>query len=185
MCLRRPRRFSTGPAAPMLPTMSASVPPPGYLPPPASAPEPAQAKSGLARRRAAGPRFVGGGLGIATAAAVAFVLFGGASSQLGNAIAQAATTSASTPGYKMQMRIEMSSPALSVPITASGSGVMDLRDHAASMSMAIDFSQLPQVAQVLGSSTMQMGMVMDGTVLYMKFPDALAARDPSLGAKPW
>jgi hypothetical protein len=122
---------------------------------------------------------------MAAVVAVAFVLFGGASSQLNNAIARAATVSASAPGYKMQMTIDMSSPALNVPITASGTGVMDLRDHAASMSFAFDFSQLPQAAQALGTGTMQMGMVMDGSVLYMKFPDALTARIPSLGGKPW
>ena len=117
--------------------------------------------------------------------AVAFAVFGGASGQLNNAVARAATVSSGTPGYKIQMRIEMSSPVLNVPFTASGTGVMDLRDRAASMSIAIDFSQLPQAAQVLGSTTMQLGMVMEGTVLYMKFPDALAAKVPSLGGKPW
>jgi hypothetical protein len=124
-------------------------------------------------------------LGIAAAAAAAFVFFGGTGSQLNNAVARAATVSVATPGYKMQMRIEMSSPAFNAPFTALGTGVMDLRDRAASMSMSIDFSQLPQAAQVLGSTTMQMEMVMEGTVIYMKFPDSLAARVPGLGGKPW
>src|SRR5205807_6978918 len=157
--------------------MSTSVPPPGYVPPetggyaaPSGPPPP---KGKVRRRRAGGSRLVGGGLGIAALAAAGFVFFGGASAQLNNAVARAATVSSGTPGYKIQMRIEMSSPVLNVPFTASGTGVMDLRDRAASMSIAIDFSQLPQAAQVLGSTTMQIGMVMEGTVLYMKLPDAL------------
>jgi hypothetical protein len=124
-------------------------------------------------------------VGIAVAAAVAFALLGGASSQLDNAVARAATASTSTPGYKMRMTIEVSTPVLNAPLTASGTGVMDLRDHAASMSFSFDFSQLPQAAQALGGTTMQMGMVMEGTVMYMKFPDALAEKIPSLGGKPW
>jgi hypothetical protein len=51
--------------------------------------------------------------------------------------------------------------------------------------MAMDFSEMPQVAQTLGSTTMQMGMVVRGSVLYMKFPAALAAAVPGLGGKQW
>jgi hypothetical protein len=74
---------------------------------------------------------------------------------------------------------------LKTPITISAGGVVDLRDHAASMSMSMDFSQLPQAAQVLGGSTFQLGMIMEGHVLYMKLPSALTNRVAALGGKPW
>jgi hypothetical protein len=116
---------------------------------------------------------------------VVFLFLGGAGSQLNNAVARAATASAGTPGFKLKMTIEMSSPVLNTPFTASGAGVMDLRDHAASMSMAIDLSELPQAVQALGSGTMRMGMILDSHVIYMNLPQTAANALPNLDGKQW
>jgi hypothetical protein len=141
--------------------------------------------SRASRRRPARAKLISPPLGVAAVVAIVLVLFGSSSTQLTNPIAQAATVSAGAPGYRMHMTMAITAPVLTAPITASASGIVDLRDHAASMSMSIDFSRLPQLAQALGSSTMQLGMIMDGATIYMKFPEALAAQVPALSAKPW
>src|SRR5438270_158953 len=125
--------------------VSTSVPPPGYIPQATmpAAPPPA------ARPRERGGRMLIAGLILAVAVAVAFVVLGSAGTPASNPIAQAATRSSSTPGYRIRLRLQLSSPALSAPITASGNGVVDLRSHAASMSLAMDVSAIPQVAQML------------------------------------
>lgn len=114
---------------------------------------------------------------------VALVAFGSSSSPLTDPIARAAVLSSSTPGYQMRMAVQVSSPSLSAPITASGSGTVDLRDHATSMSLVIDLNE-PQVAQLLGSSTLQMDLITEGTTVYMRLPAALSAQ-LSAGGKPW
>jgi hypothetical protein len=167
--------------------VSSSVPPPGHLPPAghvtANAPAPAPPHS--VRRRRTPSKLIAGGLGLAVAVALAFLLFGSTSTPVADPIAQAATLSSGAPGYRMSLSVAMTSPALQAPITASGDGVVDLRDHAASMSIAIDFSELPQAVQQLGSTTMQMGMIVDGNLIYMKFPQALANAVPSLSGRQW
>lgn len=121
-----------------------------------------------------------GAVALAVLAGLAFLLLGSTSTQLSGPIAQAATLSSSTPGYRMHMSIEMTSSALSAPITASGSGVVDLRDHATSMSLVMNLGNEPQVIQQLGSTTMRMDMIMDGAVMYVKLPSAVtAALSPS------
>jgi hypothetical protein len=113
------------------------------------------------------------------------VLFGSSNSQVTDPIAQAATLSSSTPGYRMNVGLTMSSPMLRAPIVASGNATVDLRDRAATMSFAIDLSQIPQAVQELGSTTMRMDMIVDGGVMYMQFPQALSNVIPSLGGKRW
>ena len=117
-------------------------------------------------------------------AALAFLLLGSGGAQLGGPIAQAATLSSSTPGYRMHMSMEITSSALSSPITATGTGVVDLRDHASAFSIVMNLGDEPQVVQQLGSSTMRVEMVLEGATVYMKLPSALAG---SLGAsgRPW
>jgi hypothetical protein len=117
-------------------------------------------------------------------AALAFLLLGSGGAQLGSPIAQAATLSSSTPGYRMHMSMEITSSALSSPITATGTGVVDLRDHASAFSIVMNLGDEPQVVQQLGSSTMRVEMVLEGATVYMKLPSALAG---SLGAsgRPW
>ncbi len=130
-------------------------------------------------------KLLAGGLAIGVIVCVAFLLFGSSSVQLTGPIAQAATVSEGTAGYRMHLTMEMTIPMLAAPITASADGVVDLRDHATSMSMAMDFSALPQAAQALGATTMRMGVVQDGGVMYMKLPEALVTALPSLAGRPW
>ena len=118
-------------------------------------------------------------------ACAAFLLLGSSSVQFTGPIARAATISEATPGYRMHMTMAVSVPTLAAPVTASADGVVDLRDHASSMSMAMDFSQMPQAAQALGTTTMRMGFVQDGAVMYVKLPGALATSVPGLAGRPW
>ncbi|HUA71685.1 MAG TPA: hypothetical protein VMA96_11395 [Solirubrobacteraceae bacterium] len=121
---------------------------------------------------------------MAVVAALAFLLLGSGGAQLGGPIAQAATLSSSTPGYRMHMSMEITSSALSSPVTATGTGVVDLRDHASAFSIVMNLGDEPQVVQQLGGSTMRVEMVLEGATVYMKLPSALAG---SLGAsgRPW
>jgi len=109
---------------------------------------------------------------------------GSGGSQLGGPIAQAATLSSATPGYRMHMAVEVTSPALGAPITATGSGLVDLRDHAASMSLLMDLSDQPQVAQQLGSSTMRLDMISEGSAAYVRLPSEIAG-SLSVSGKRW
>jgi hypothetical protein len=121
---------------------------------------------------------------LAVVAALAFLLLGSGGTQLGSPIAQAATLSSSTPGFRMHMSLQISSSGLSSPITATGTGLVDLRDHASALSMVMNLGDDPQVVQQLGSSSMRLDMVMEGATVYVKLPSALAG---SLGAsgRPW
>lgn len=121
---------------------------------------------------------------VALIAALVFVLFGSTSTQLTGPIAQAAAFSSSAAGYRIRMSLQMSSPQLATPVTESAQGVVDLRDRAADMSLAIDLGADPQAIQLLGGSTMRMQMITDGAVLYFKFPPALTASLPMAG-KQW
>jgi hypothetical protein len=120
---------------------------------------------------------------VAVVAGLAFLLLGPGGTQLGSPVAQAATLSSSTPGYRVHMWMQTTSSALDAPVTATGNGVVDLRDHAIGMSLAMDLGDDPQVIQELGSSTMRLDMVLDGATAYVKLPSSLTA---SLGAsRPW
>jgi hypothetical protein len=155
------------------------VPPPGYVE--VTRPEPPPPPTRVPRQR---PRFVAAVVVLALAAGLAFVVFGSTSSQLTDPIAQAAAFSSNTPGYRIRMSMEIASSQLASPITASGNGIVDLRDHAASMSLALNLGSDPQAIQVLGSNTMQMRMIIDGAVLYFKLPAAVTASLPVSG-KQW
>jgi hypothetical protein len=121
---------------------------------------------------------------IAVVAGLAFLLFGSGGSRLGSPIAQAATLSSSTPGYRMHMAVRVTSSALSSSVTATGSGVVDLRDQASSMSLTMNLGDEPQVVQALGGGTLRMDMVTDGSAIYVKLPAALTASLPTSG-KQW
>lgn len=114
---------------------------------------------------------------------VAFFAFGSTSSQLTDPIAQAAVRSTGMPGYRLRMTMQVSSPALSTPITGYATGLEDLRDHAGSLSMVMNLDQ-PQAIQTLGSSTLSLDAVMEGTVMYMKLPASLVAHLPNAN-RPW
>jgi hypothetical protein len=112
-----------------------------------------------------------------------FLLFGSSSPNL-NPIAQAATLSSNAPGYKIRMSIQMTSSALSAPITGTGSGIVDVRDGASSMSFEMNLGNDPQVMQALGGSTIRMNMILEGGAVYVKLPAALMARLPIV-SKAW
>ena len=70
------------------------------------------------------------------------------------------------------------------PDRATGSGVVDLRDHATSMSMSMNLGAEPDVTQQLGGSDLRVDMIIVGTTAYVKFPSALMSRCPG-GAGKW
>jgi len=121
---------------------------------------------------------------VAAVAALAFLLLGSGGTQLGSPIAQAATLSSSTPGFRMHMSLQITSSALSSPITATATGVVDGRDHASALSMVMDVGDEPQVVQQLGSSSLRFDMVTEGTTAYAKLPSALTNALGTSG-RPW
>jgi len=129
-------------------------------------------------------KLMAGAAVVVVLAGVGFLLFGSTSSQLGDPIAQAATLSSSAPGYRIKMSVEMSSPALPSPITATGSGVVDPPDHASTVSLEMNFGNDPQVVQALGDSTMRMDVITEGAVVYAKLPAAVTTALPMSG-KQW
>jgi hypothetical protein len=134
-----------------------------------------------ARAKRGRTKLLAGTVTIAVVAGLAFLLLGSGGSQLGGPVAEAATLSSNTPGYRIHMALEMTSSALSSPITATGSGVVDLRDHSASMSLAMDLGAQPQVIQQLGSSTLRMDMITEGGAVYLRLPAAVTAALPTSG----
>lgn len=117
-------------------------------------------------------------------AALGFFFLGSKGTHLSSdPVAQAATLSSSVAGYRMRMSLEMTSSELS-PVTATGKGVVDLRDRATSLSLAMNLGDEPQVVQALGSSTLHMDMVTDGAVVYVKLPSALTSA-MAAGGKAW
>ncbi len=144
--------------------------------PPAS---PASAPAG----RKALPKLLVGLAAVAALVLIAFIAFGSSSNSVIDPVATAATTSANSSGYRMRMAMEISSSALSAPITASGSGSFDARDHTGSMSMVMDVSQIPQAAAVLGGGSLQIDEIVDHSAIYMRLPSAVAGTIS--GGKPW
>jgi hypothetical protein len=116
--------------------------------------------------------------------AIAFVLLGGSPSKVVDPVAQAATVSAGAPGYRIHMSMEISSSVTATPVTASGSGIFDTRDHAGTMSLAMNFGNDPQVLQTMGTDTLKMQEIIEGATVYMKLPAALASAFPVAG-KQW
>jgi hypothetical protein len=128
---------------------------------------------------------MGAGAAVVAALVAVFLVFAATSSKSVDPIAQAATVSANAPGYRMNLNFVITSPELSGPISVSGSSIVDLPDHALSMSLDMNMSAMPQVGETLGSSTLQLRAVLEGQRLYVKFPDAIVSRLPELGGKPW
>jgi hypothetical protein len=163
-----------------------SVPPPGFTGPPQGAPEslPAAAAPGGSNGRSKLIAVTAGAGLLVVVALLAFLLLGSGGTGLGSPIAQAATLSSSTPGYRMRLSMEITSSSLGTPISATGSGVVDLRDHASAFWIAMNLGDEAQVSQVLGGSTLRVDMVLDGATVYLKLPSALTT---SLGASghPW
>jgi hypothetical protein len=125
----------------------------------------------------------GAGL-LGVVAALAFLLLGSGGTGLGSPIAQAATLSSSAPGFRMHMSMEITSSALGAPITATGTGVVDLRDHSSAMSLAMNLGDDSQVTQQLGSPTLRVDTILNGATAYVKMPAALTSALGTSG-RPW
>jgi hypothetical protein len=169
--------------------VSDSVPPPGFTPPPSDGePVPVTEPAPASARRS--PRFsrrslIAAAVGLTAAVIAVFLALGSSSNPTADPIAEAATVSAHAPGYQMHMSLSLTSSAFGGAITGYGDAVVDPRDHAVSTSFSIDLSSIPQVAQVLGDSTMTIDMIEDGHTVYMKLPQMLLGKVPGLGSKPW
>lgn len=128
------------------------------------------------------------GLGVAMVVAAcglgAVALGGCGAANVVDPVAKAATVSNQAAGMKMNMLMRLSSPALQAPINATGSGTFDRANRSGSFNLALDFGSIPQVAQALGSSTLQIQEVIKGLTVYLKLPAAMT-HNPALHGKPW
>ena len=131
------------------------------------------------------------GLGVipiaAAFAAGAAALSGCGASTVGNVVdpvAQAATVSNQTPGMRMLLSMRLTAPVLPAPITGAGGGTFNTVDRTGSVNMVMDFGAIPQVASVLGSSTLRIQEIVDGLTVYLKVPAGLAGSS-ALDGKPW
>lgn len=128
------------------------------------------------------------GAGALSLAACAVALAGCGSSSVANVVdpvAQAATISTNTSGYRVNLAMTMTDPALSTPITATGQGAFDVPAHAGVFTISLNFGNSPQIAQVLGGSTLRMEELIKGQTFYMKLPPAITSKVPTFGSKPW
>lgn len=142
---------------------------------------------GMART---GPWRAAGPAGLVAAGLVCALLFGGcgASSSVSNAVdpvAKAATVSHAAAGYRMRLAMRIASSSLPGPITASGGGSFSPASRTGSVGVTMNFGSIPGVAQVLGSSTLDLSELIDGTVFYVKLPPALAGKLPGASTRPW
>ena len=104
-------------------------------------------------------------------------------SGISDPVAKAATVSNSAGGYKMDFTMAIKSPALPSTITATGNGTFNSGDRKGTVNMSMDYGSIPQISQVLGSSTLTMQEIIDGTTFYIKLPSALMSKLP--GGKQW
>ncbi|HWE34416.1 MAG TPA: hypothetical protein VG410_13075 [Solirubrobacteraceae bacterium] len=150
--------------------MSTSVPPPNTPEPPAG--------GTLATRLTGGRnRWVAFAVAVIAIAVLAFVLLSSTSSKL-DPVAQAATRSASAPGYRAHISMVMTSPALPGGITLRGGGVVASAAHAASISLTMTLPNLPQVTSQLGGNSLQLDEILHGTTVYVELPQVLASKLP-------
>ncbi len=168
--------------------MSYSAPPPSVPPPSSSVPPPAAAGTpAAAAGRASGVRrprtLVASAALVAVLAAGAYVAFGSSSNGVVDPVAAAAIRSSDAPGYRERMTMSMTSSA-GINLTATGSGSFTPAARTGSFTMAMNFPNTPQLVQALGSSTVRMTELLDGTTIYMKLPSALMGQLSTLG-KSW
>jgi hypothetical protein len=102
-----------------------------------------------------------------------------------NQVVRAAYVSTSTSGYRMRFGITLSTSALPQPITGAGVGRFNVHQRQGAVTLDMNFGSIPQVASVLGSSTLHLEELIDGTTVYIKLPTSLTSKIPSFGSKPW
>ncbi len=119
------------------------------------------------------------------AVAVAGCGGGGSVASVIDPVAQAATTSTKTAGYRLNMSLSIASSALPTPITGTGQGAFSVPDHAGSFTLNMNLGNSPQIVQALGGSTLQIQELIKGLTVYMKLPTALTSKLAVFGGKPW
>jgi hypothetical protein len=129
----------------------------------------------------------GGGVALTAtlACAIAVAGCGGSVGSVVDPVAQAATTSTKTVGYRLNMTLAISSSALPTPITGSGQGAFNVAAHAGAFTLSMNLGNNPQVVQALGGSTLQVQELIKGQTIFMKLPSAITSRIPGFGGKPW
>jgi hypothetical protein len=165
------------------PRVASSVPPPGAsLPaPPSVAPEqePQRAAGG-----ARGPSTLVAVVGLVVVlAAAAYVAFGSSSNGVVDPVAAAAIRSSDTPGYREAMTMTLTG-ANGMDVTANGKASVDPSSHMAEITLAMNLPDSEQLVQALGSNTLRLTEIVDGTTIYMKLPSAVMGQLPTLG-KSW
>jgi hypothetical protein len=126
----------------------------------------------------------------AAALAAAAIAAGGAIAGCGasNAIdpvAKAADLSTATPGFRMSMTMQISTPALPSGITATGTGAFDPPAHTGRFAMTMAMPGSAAMGQLFGSGGLHLEEVLKGSTVYVKLPAALAARIPGAATRPW
>jgi hypothetical protein len=128
------------------------------------------------------------GIGLVVAAALSGSLIAGCGSSsvsgVVDPVARAATVSNHAPGERIKLLMHLSTPALPTPIVATGDGAFDVANRSGSFNLAMNFGNIPQLTQVLGSSTIRIQEIVNGLTIYLKLPEALS-RNPALHGKPW
>jgi hypothetical protein len=164
------------------PRVASSVPPPGAsLPaPPSVAPEQEPQRAGGAR----GPSTLVAVVGLVVVlAAAAYVAFGSSSNGVVDPVAAAAIRSSDTPGYREAMTMTLTG-ANGMDVTANGKASVDPSSHMAEITLAMNLPDSEQLVQALGSNTLRLTEIVDGTTIYMKLPSAVMGQLPTLG-KSW
>ena len=121
-----------------------------------------------------------GGALIGLAVAAALVAGCGGSSGSGNtptvSLSRAADVSSTASGYRIAMSMQGTVPNAG-QIHMTGTGSFSPAAHLGAATMQMD---LPSSA---GTGTLQLGMVLDKTTVFMKLPASLTSKIP--GGKPW
>jgi hypothetical protein len=127
-------------------------------------------------------RILAGSGAAVIAAAAALGASGCGSSNVVDPVAQAATTSAGAPGFRMTFSLQMRSSQLPIVFTGTGNGSFDVAHHAGALALDMTVPDVPQVTQALGGNTLHLEELIKGLTIYMKLPPALADRLPGVGA---
>jgi hypothetical protein len=97
-------------------------------------------------------------------------------------VAKAATVSTSTPGFRMNLGMQIDIAGLG-SVTGTGSGAFDTRPRSGAMDLRMQLPDVPQIAQVLGSRTLAMREIVHGLTIYIHMPAAISSHLP--GGRPW
>lgn len=149
-----------------------SVPPPNWEPTSIPAPEAPGQPGGATRGRS---RTLAGVAAVLALAGGVFALLGSSATRLTDPVAEAATVSSDAGGYRARISMEFNASGMTGPVSAVGSGTFDARDHAGAMTVAMNLGSNPG----LGSGTLRMREIIDGTTVYMRL---LGGASGALGA---